>query len=241
MSSFIVLFKGELLRMKKYNILSASLVVALIWIVTLHLTGIENLSMLFLLIIFVDATSMAILLIGATMFFEKQEGALKTLLVSPMGKAEYILSKSCAGIFTNLLTLFILYLYAKLFKEININLALLLGGTILAAFFHSMVGFVVTYNSRDFTELLMGMFRYILVLMTPVLLDQLGVISSRVVKNMFYILPTKATYSILSAAGGGLKAWEVCVSIAYLAAGSALLYYVALKKFDDFAAKESGV
>ncbi|RJX23175.1 MAG: hypothetical protein C4554_11500 [Dethiobacter sp.] len=46
---------------------------------------------------------------------------------------------------------------------------------------------------------------------------------------------------ILQAPAGGIETREIYFSIFYLLALSAGLYFIVLKKFDDFAVKESGV
>jgi fluoroquinolone transport system permease protein len=241
MNSFLALFSGELQRMKKYNILSASLFIALLWIGVLHFTGIEDVSTIFPLLIFLDATSMAILIVGVSMFFEKQEGALKSLLVSPITKGEYLLAKTFANIASNIFTLGNLYLYARIFKEIDLSIAGLVGAVVLIAFFHSMLGVILTYYSKDFTELLMGMMKYAFIFMIPVLLVQVGLITNEAVKTLLYLVPTKAAMTLLNASKGGVALWEVLLSTAYLLIASFGIYVVVLKKFNQFAIKESGV
>ncbi|MBF8982044.1 ABC transporter permease [Lutibacter sp. B2] len=241
MGSFLVLLLGEIQRMKKYNILAASVLISLIWIGIMHFTGIHDVTQIFPLFIFLDVTSMSILLIGVTMFFEKQEGIIKTLMVSPISKAEYILAKTFANSISNIETLIILYVYAKLFKEININMVGLFSAVVLVSFFHSLIGFVFTYYSKDFTRLLMWMITYSFVFMTPVLLEQVGMIRNEGMKKIFYVIPTKTSMILLNASTGGIKPWEVYLSVFYLLIISILLYFVVLKKFDEFAIKESGV
>lgn len=122
MNNFTALLSGELQRMKKYNILIAGLFVAFIWIGVLYFTNIDDITSMVPLLIFIDATSMSMLLVGVTMFYEKQEGTIKTLLVSPpINKAEYILAKTFANITSNIITLILIYAYAKVFKEINLH------------------------------------------------------------------------------------------------------------------------
>jgi fluoroquinolone transport system permease protein len=237
----MVLFIGELQRMKKYNIFAASFVLSLIWIGVLQFTEIKDVSGIFPLLIFIDVTSMAMLMIGVTMFFEKQEGVMKTLLVSPISKGEYIIGKTVANILSNIITLMILYFYAKLFKEIYVNIILLFGFVILIAFFHSMIGFILTYYSKDFTELLIGMIKYSFILMIPVLLEQVGLIKNELIKKLFYMLPTKASLLLLQSCVGRIKNWEIVFSTLYLIIISILLYFFVHKKFDEFAIKESGV
>lgn len=241
MNSILVLFIGELQRMKKYNIFAASFLVSLIWIGILQFTGIKDVSSIFPLLIFLDATSMAMMMVGVTMFFEKQEGVIRTLLVSPIGKSEYILAKSFANILSNVLTLGVLYVYSKLFKEINVNILGLIVSVILIAFFHSLLGFVLTYYSKDFTGLLIGIMKYSFVFMIPILLEQLGLIKNEAIKKLLYIIPTKSSMILLKASSGGIETLEIVLSTIYLSIVATLLYYVVYKKFDEFAIRESGV
>ena len=241
MNNFSTLLIGELQRMKKYHILGASFLVSLIWIGVLHFAGIEDVTSLFPLLIFFDTTAMAMLLVGVTMFFEKQEGTIKTLLVSPISKSEYILSKTFANITSNIVTLAILYLYAIFFKEIDVNILGLLGAVILISFLHSLIGFLLTYYSKDFTELLIGMMKYSVVLSIPVILEQVGLIKSEFVRNLLYIIPTKASMTLLQAPAVGVESWELYLSLFYIAIASIGLYFIVSKKFDEFAIKESGV
>ena len=105
MNSFTVLFSGELQRMRKYNILTAGILVALLWVGVLFFTKIDDITSMVPLVVFIDSTAMSMVLIGATMFYEKQEGTIRTILVSPISKTEYILAKTFANITSNLITL----------------------------------------------------------------------------------------------------------------------------------------
>src|SRR5699024_9342713 len=134
MNNFTTLLSGELERMKKYNILTAGLFVAILWIGVLYFTEIDNITEIVPLLVFIDATSMSMVLVGATMFYERQEGVIKTLLVSPISKTEYILAKTFVNITSNIITLILIYFYAKVFKEINLNFFGLLGSVALIAF-----------------------------------------------------------------------------------------------------------
>jgi fluoroquinolone transport system permease protein len=241
MSNLVVLLQGEFQRMKKYNILGASILVAIIWIGVLHFSNLEDISNLFPLLIFLDSTSMSILMVGVTMFFEKQEGVLKTLLVSPISKAEYILSKTISNISSNILTLIFLYIYAVIFKEINVNILVLTLSVILIAFFHSMIGFLLTYYSKDFTDLLVGMIKYSFILMIPVLLNELGIIKNEIFSKVLYVIPTKSSMLLLNASATKINLIELLFAISYLVIGAWGLFRLVNKRFDAFAIKESGV
>jgi fluoroquinolone transport system permease protein len=236
-----VLLVGELQRMLRYHILGAGFVVALIWLLVLHFTEVIGVATMLPLLLFFDATSMAIILVGVTLFFEKQEGTIRSLQVSPINRTEQIMAKILGNILTVVQTLVILYLYAWFFKEIKLSFVALLLAVILIGVFHSLVGFLLTYRARGFTELLMGMFVYFFAFMFPVVFEQIGLIQNEVVRGILYLLPTKASLILLNASAGGIEAWEVYFSAFYLVAVSGLLFYYVLKRFNEFALKESGV
>lgn len=240
MRNFYVLFSGELQRLKRYNILGASLIVSLIWIGILYFVEIDNITDMVPLLLFIDATSMPMLLIGATMFYERQEEVIKTLLVSPIDKTQYILAKTFANIISSVITVVLIYAYAKLFKEINLSFLGLLGSICLIAFFHSLIGFILTYNTKDFTEMLMGMMKYVFIFTIPIILEWAGLITNKTIKRILYIIPTKSSLVLLNSTGGGIEPQEIWTSIIYLAMVSIALFYGVWKKFDDFAMKESG-
>ncbi len=241
MTNFFVLLLGEIKRLQRYNILSASAVVALLWIGVLYLTELPDITFIFPMLIYVDATSMAILMVGVTIFFEKQEGSLHTLLVTPISKLDYLLNKSIITVASSVITLTILYLYVVIFKEIDMSFLGLLGAVILVALFHSLVGFLLTYNSRDFTALLINMMKYMFIFMIPVLLEYMQIIQQDIVEAILYIAPTKAAMILLYAPAGETELWEIVYALGYLGIGSIILFIFVLKRFEQFAVSESGV
>ncbi|OEF97453.1 fluoroquinolone export ABC transporter permease subunit [Desulfuribacillus alkaliarsenatis] len=241
MSNFAVLLTGELQRIKKYNILAASFVVLLIWLGMLHFSGVEDVSAIFPLLVILDATSMAIIMIGVTVFFERQEGVLKTLMVAPITKFEYVLAKISANILLNMKTIVILYVYAVFFKDISINIFLLLFAVLLVSLFHSLVGLLLTFYSKDFTSLLMNMMKYVFVLLIPVLLEQLQILTGDLITTVLYAVPTKASMILINASVEAVELWEILLSVSYLSIAAALLLRYSIIKFHEFAARESGI
>lgn len=80
MSNFLALAVGEITRMKKYQVLPATVFIALLWMGFLSLVDRTYVQTLFSLLIYVDVTTMAMLLVGVTLFFEKQEGTFRSFL-----------------------------------------------------------------------------------------------------------------------------------------------------------------
>lgn len=241
MNNFLALFVGEVQRMQKYNILTASVFVSFFWIGMVHLLDVPDITFLFLMVVFFDLVSMSILMVGVTIFFEKQEGVLKSLIVSPISKIEFLSAKTIGNLVSNIVTISIVYIYAAIFQEINISIIGLLGTFLLVGVFHTLVGILLIYRSRDFTELLVKMMSYFLLFMIPVLFEQLNLITSRIYSYALYIIPTKSAATMLEAVAGNVELWEILLSVFYLSIGSVILGYFVIKKFKDFAIRESGV
>lgn len=240
MNSFTTLLSGELQRMKKYNIFTVGILVDLLWIAVLYFVDMEDITSLIPILVYIDATAMSMILVGATLFYEKQEGTIRTLLVAPISKTEYILAKTFANITSSIITLLIIFAYGKLFKEISLNLFGLIGSVILIASFHSFVGFILTFNTKDFTEMLMAMMKYTFVFTIPVLLEQIGFIKSEIVDKIFFIVPTKSASILLESTAGGMDTWRILFALGYLIIASLVLFRVVLKKFGEFQVKEGG-
>src|SRR5690606_37374330 len=101
MNNSLTLLFGELQRMKKYNIFTAAILVDLLWIGVLYFAKVEDITSLIPIIVYIDATAMSMVLVGATLFYEKQGGTIRTLLLSPICKSDYILAKIFANITSN--------------------------------------------------------------------------------------------------------------------------------------------
>lgn len=241
MDSFLILLSGEFKRMHKYKVSAASIFVALIWIGVLALTEITEVTFVFPLLIFVDATSMAILMVGVTIFFERGEGSLRALLVAPISRTDYLLAKIVVTVCTSVLTLSVLYLYAFYFKEMSIFFPGLLGAVVLVSLFHGLVGFILSYRSREFTTLLINMMKYMFVFFLPVILEHLNLIQHSLLEVLLYAAPTKAALILLYAPGGDISGAELAYALAYMGIGSIVLFFFVNRLFSTFTAREGGV
>ncbi|WP_165878512.1 ABC transporter permease [Natranaerovirga pectinivora] len=240
MSKFITLLKCEESRMLKYGITYASLGTSLIWIIMIQLINVNPLDAYFPLFIYLDATMMSFLLIGAGMMFEKQENALKSLMVTPISKHYYLISKIVATVISSVITLAILLIYGVIFRDLSINYFGIFGGVILVSFVFACCGILFTYKSQDFTNLLMWVFIGTFVLAIPTLLQALHIITANWFEWVQFINPTRAALVILMASVESPDTLEFSFSLAYLIGFAGILYYFVSKKFDVFSAKEYG-
>lgn len=108
MNRFSALIKGELVRLKKYNLFAASIFVSLMWVGVLHFVNMEDVTKIIPQLVFIDVTTMAVLLVGVTFIYEREESTIRSILVTPISKCEYILSKTLANIIPSILSLTII-------------------------------------------------------------------------------------------------------------------------------------
>jgi len=241
MRNLTTLTVGELQRMNKYQIIPASLFVLVFWFGFLYFVDAIFINQLFAILIFIDVSIMAIILVGAIMFFEKQEGTFRSLMVSPINKSDYLLSKGFSIVLSNLLTVILLFAFAYLVKDVEMNLIGFIGAVSLIGFFHAILGFWMSFYAKDFTSLLMRSVFYMLVFVIPVILVELQVIQTEWFEYVLYIIPTQASMNLLNAAAGlPQDVWETWLSAVYLFALTVLIFFIVLKKFDVFAQKEGG-
>lgn len=240
MNKFRVLFWGEVIRLGRYNLFAASIFVSAIWVGILHFLNVEDVTTIVPQLIFLDVTTMATLLVGVSLIYERDEDTLRTLMVTPISKNQYLLGKVLANIVPSILSLTVMYAYSKLFKTIQINYLLLLGAVVLVSFFHSLIGMLLTYFSKSFTDLLMIIIAIFIIFLLPVILVEFDIITNEIFTKGIYILPTKAALMVIMGTTGIIDTWEIIISIVYLIASSLVLYYLVYRYFNLYALRERG-
>lgn len=235
------LFTGETTRMRKYGISAASLATAVLWILLMEFGRLKDIGFVLPLILFVDSTIMSLLLAGVTMVFEAQENTLGSMLVTPISKDEYLIAKSLAVTSCSLSVLICLLIYGMVFKGLSISIPGVVGAVILIAFAFSQVGMIITYYAKDFTDLLMGMFKLVLIFSLPTILESFQIISGPRVRNIQYLNPTKNALVLLQATVMNVGRRDLAIAIGYLLILTVVLYYVSRQLFDEYAAQKGGV
>ena len=244
MSKLLVLIKGELQRLNKYNVTTISFVVAIIWFLLLYfIDDMDILATMLPFIIVVDATMMSILYIGAMMFFEKTESTISTMLVTPVSNKEMILSKVIANTIHMLFSSMLIIIVFFFLKNVEVNWILVILSLILSISFHSLLGFMFSFHSKDFTSMLVGVMMYSFIFLIPPTLNLFNILfKGEVWEHILLILPTQAAIKMIEVGFGADIEIKFFISLAVLCIGGYMLYrlYI-LPKFKDYAVKQSGV
>lgn len=241
----LVLVKGELQRLNKYNMTSVSVLVAIIWGVILFFVDSDILAYLLPLVLMMDATMMAIMYVGSVMFFEKSESTISTMLVTPVSNKELLLSKLVANTLHNMFASALIITVFVIFKDVELNYILIALALIVSTAFHTLLGIVMAYFQKDFTGMLVNIMVFMFVLGVPSILFTLGIINGNVWELVLLLNPIQAAQTIIEASFteyGFVFDYKYYFSLSYLIVGGVLLYkLIALPKFQTYAVKESGV
>jgi len=235
---------GELKRLNKYGVTTVSVVVALLWFLLLFfIDDNEILGMLLPFVIVIDATMMSVIYIGAIMFFEKTEKTISTMLVTPVKKSELILSKVIANTIAQTLSTLVIVIVFFLVRQIEVAWFFMVLTLVVSIVFHSLLGFVFSYHSKDFTTMLVNLMTYIFLLTIPSILYSFGILfKGDVWRYLLIITPTQSVFNLINVSFGGDITIDFFLSLTLLLSATILGYrYYVLPHFKLYAVKESGV
>ncbi len=244
MNKLLLLIKGELTRLTKYHVTTVSMLVAVVWFLLLYFLDDQDLLMEMLpFVIIIDATMMSVIFIGSVMFFEKTESTFSTMLVTPVTNAELILSKAIANTLHSMFSSTLVILAFFIVKQVDVVWYIIIPGLVLSIFMHSLLGFVFSFHSKDFTTLLVNVMIYSFVITIPVVLHYFDLIlKADIWDTLLLIVPTQAAIELIVAGFGTALDYKFVVSIVVLLLYAILGYYLYVKpKFKEYAVKQSGV
>jgi fluoroquinolone transport system permease protein len=238
-----VLIIGELERLHKYNITTISFAVAIMWGAMLYFIGDDLLPQLLPMVLLLDATMMALMFVGAIMYFEKSESTISTLLVTPITKNELLLAKVISNTIHNLFSSGLIILAFSLLSDIAINYLMITVAVLVATCIHTIIGICMSYTTKDFTRLLMRVISFSFLLMLPSILLFFNVLEGNFWEIINLFNPVNAALELIQPSFNGASVeWEFWFSLGYLILGGALLYrFYALPKFQEYAVRQSGV
>ncbi len=240
----LILLKGELIRLYKYHVTAVSLLLAFVWFVLLYFIQDNGVLTSFLpIIIIVDTTMMSIMYIGSVLFFEKTESTISTMLVTPVKYADHILAKVFAITIETFLSTALIVIVFFFIRDITINWGILVLALVLPTLLSSLIGFAISYHTKDFTSLLTWLMGYVFLTFFPVILSYLDIVfKADAWQYIFLILPIGSALEITAVAVGAIITVKFWIATALIIISAILLYMCYIRpKFKDYAVKQSGV
>lgn len=207
----------------------AALVVTAVWCVAL-LQFPPNVRLLLLpLAIFIDLSVFGFYFMAGLVYLEKGERVLEALVVTPLPRLAYLLSKVAS---LTLLAVLIVIAVVLVVHGPAINWLVLLAGVVLNSGILILLGFILAVRYRAISEFFIPSVVYMLPTQLP-LLDYLGIWEHW----LLYLLPTQATMLLIQAVFVPIAPWQYVYAFGYLTVVAVGVTWWALRAFDRFIAQ----
>ncbi|WP_424358457.1 ABC transporter permease [Methanocella sp. MCL-LM] len=170
--------------------------------------------------------------VAGMVLFEKGEGILQGLVVTPLRVEEYLGSK--------VLTLTALALVENIVMVTAIfgtgyNLLLLIAGTIISAIMYILIGFVVVSRYRSISEYLMPSALILVAILLPIV-DYLKIFET----PLMYLHPMQAPLLLMKAAFVPVETWQFAYGVLYSAVVIAAVFVLSKRAFDKHIVNKEG-
>jgi fluoroquinolone transport system permease protein len=235
MRNWLRLFVGDFNRYIKYNLLAASLLVVILYGVMFYFLDeglVRNLLPVFL---FFELFVMPMLFLGVELYYEKQEGTLRTMLVAPVNKYQILGAKYLVAIVAALISFSLLTVIAFLLYDITPNFLVLFLVAIISLIFAIATGLLLAYQSLDFSRLFMNYIVLVLGLYLPVVVYQFNFYRAEWFKILIDYLPPQSINNLLAYSYNSLALEDVWFSFIYIVVLGVGLSLLAFRLFDKFA------
>jgi fluoroquinolone transport system permease protein len=171
--------------------------------------------------------------IAGLVLFEKGEGILEGLVVTPLQTNEYLASKTATltllALVENLIIIVLVYGF-------EFRLLPLLGGLVFTAGVYVLLGFVVVARYDSINEYLMPASLFVGLLQLP-WIGYFNLWNPQV----FYVFPTQGPLLLLKWAFHPIETWQIVYAVVYSLVWIAIFYVLARKSFRRFIIKTRGV
>ncbi|HOW37505.1 MAG TPA: ABC transporter permease [Candidatus Izemoplasmatales bacterium] len=227
MRRFLHLYVGELRRLIKYKIVFFSLLVSLIWVAIVVLSDKTTAVALVPTLIGMDAGMMSIILLGASFYFEKQEGTIHSLLVSPVPVAQVLLAKVLSAISAGLVSMLMVAGLAWIVHGAAVSFGWMALVVIVMVASHTAIGYVFILISKDFMSMLVRIMGVLLLFYVPAILVPLGIITEEWLW-VALLSPTYAGSFLLESLYKTVSSGLLAFAALYLTAIAGVIYPLAV-------------
>ncbi len=198
-------------------------------IVAIYVLGIRQLSptlqpTALTLAVFGDPAFLGFYFIAALVLFEKREGVIDALTLSPLRRDEYLASKALS---LTLLAVVASLVVVTLSVGPHFDVFPFFLGVVLTSLLFVFVGFVAVARFDSINAYFMTSIVYLLPTGLP-FLDFFGIVEHPV----FYLIPTQASLVLIGAAFHPVPTWQLVYGVTYLLVCTAVAAAVARRSFD---------
>ena len=222
----------DLKMQARYGFYYASVLTAVIMIILLKLLPVKDMGFLIPVFLVGNLVLNTFYFVAGMVLFEKGEGTIQALAVTPLSVREYLASKAVTLTLLALVENFaiILFTYGR-----DFNLLPVLAGTVFMSVIYVLAGFVVVAKYNSISDYIMPSVIYVTALQLP-LIDYLGIFRS----PLFYVFPAQAPLVLMGSAFGPADAWQIAYGVGYSLVCIYVAYVLASRAFRKYIVQQQG-
>lgn len=220
----VEMLKWDIRLQFRYGIIPVYVVLTSLLVLGLQLAGQDINPDIVILLIATDPAVLGFYFIAVLVLYEKTEGVLQALVVSPLDATGYLFSKAAS-----LSTLAVSASFAVAVSEFGLSprIAVLLFGVLLSSLLIVFLGFVAVSRFDSINEYFLSAAVWGTILFSPIL-GYLGLFNT----PAFYLLPFQPLLITIEAGVRSVSLWKVIYAFAYLVVGTTLTFLWARRSFD---------
>ncbi len=215
--------KWDVLLQVRYYFYHAYALLAAFYIFLLYVMPASIKPFAALLIIFSDPSVLGFAFLGGLVLFEKRQGTLEAMTVTPLRIRDYLISKVVSLTALALVTSLVIVVAGF---GTAVNWPILAAGVVLTSIIYVLIGVVAVVRFRTLNEYFLSALIYLAVLEVP-LLGLFGIWEHPV----FYLFPAQASIILIRAAFQATAQWQLAYAILYLMVWCGIAYRLAHHQF----------
>ncbi len=231
MKRLIAAIKWDVLLQAKYGLYAAGSVVTIMWISILYFLPDESMAYAIPMVLFGDLAVVGYLFIAAMMYFEKGQGSIEAVIVTPLREREYIIAKLASILVYVIGTTIIMILFLSIFKTFEVHLLVLILGAIFISLFFTELGFLLSSKYKTFTDFLLPTSLLLMILTIPII-DFFGFTANSSFRFIFYLWPTYGQLKILQSGFTHMNPLDIAYGFIYNGIFIFLMFNQCIKVFN---------
>jgi len=213
--------KADVLFQFKHGFYFIYIIISLIYIIVISLFDQDIIKIAILVVVFIDPSILGLFFIGGMVLLEKEQGIIALLYITPLRIGEYIFSKlltlSIISIITGVIITSVIYTG-------KVKFLLLIIGILLTSIFFTLIGFIVSTNSKTVNDYFVKIVPWMLIMIIPCFLLIPNTLIPKIINNILMIIPSVAGLKIVIGAFYNLPILEIIFYILHLIAINVLLF-----------------
>jgi len=231
MKRLLNIMKWDMIFQMNYKLYPVGVVITVVWIAILAILPGEIMEYALPIILLADLSTMGLMFIGAILFFEKGQGSIHAVIVTPMKTSDYLLSKVitlCAYI---VLISTIVVVATAFIKGLTVNYLFVILATVLTSVAYTFGGFLLSSRYKKFTDFFLPMALVFGFFNIP-LIWMFDVESVEAFRALIYVIPSHGLIILLQSMFEPQPWYDIAYAVVYNSFVIFVLYKLCIKSFN---------